>query len=978
MTALSPPRPPVPKAKLRPPRAVGLRRERLQRALTRVSDHRLCVVLGPAGSGKTTLLAELAAETAGPVAWYRAEGDDPSGHTVLRGLDLALAAALDTAPRDAACVEELVELLDNRGGERLLLVIDDLHLLHGGPDASTVERLVRDAPPDCTVLVGTRCLPTFDLSRLRVSGDLLEIRPDDLRFRSWEVEQLFREFYREPLPPEDLAELARRTEGWAAGLQLFHLASRGRSARERRRLLDALGTRSRDVREYLARNVLDGLPEDLRRFLVHTCVLGHLTGTLCDELLGTSGSEALLEELERRQVFTIALEEGSAYRYHEVLRCHLEQALVERVGPDEARVLYRRAGALLHAAGELPHALRAYCRGEDWDGAAALLGRDGEHLAADHGPWLDLVPPALLDQDPWLVLATARRELGRGCLQGALRAYHRAERLFASTSAAEVCRRERVALAAWLEPMPGPSTDWLGLLRASLQRDPLKVAAEAATLPGATGRFVEGVAAMLAGRITEGARLLSAVAELPDATPILALLARFGAAVPSVVEDRPNLEQFELLAEEAESLQLGWLARLCRWAHGLAGGGEERMDTLPPSGGWEIAVGALIGAVSSLKQGTVRVEAFDDSAKAFRKLGALVAEAWVRSGLALAMAAEGLPGAHDAALRAESAARSASVRGAEALALWALALADPGRTRSHRIKAEEVTQESGLAPLLSRQLAVHLAPPRAPAETGSRRHKGEAVLGGDRPPPRLTLKCFGGFRLTIDGRQVDCGSLKPRLRSVLHLLALHAGRPVHRESLVEAIWPHLDASAGLRNLYVALSSLRQVLEPGTARSTATFIVREGETYRLGLPDAADVDLISFEGALAEATMARASNDARAVAAHLERALAAYTGELLPEDGPAEWVVKERERYRIEAGDAAHALAELHRERGDAGAAASVCERAVRLDPYRDATWRLLIAAHTEAGDQVAATRARRGYEELLHELDLVPGASRGR
>ncbi len=86
--------------------------------------------------------------------------------------------------------------------------------------------------------------------------------------------------------------LARRTEGWAAGLQLFHLATRGKSAEERRRILSGVGTSSRLVREYLARNVLLDLPEELRTFLVETCVLGRLTGDLCDRLLDRHGSGA--------------------------------------------------------------------------------------------------------------------------------------------------------------------------------------------------------------------------------------------------------------------------------------------------------------------------------------------------------------------------------------------------------------------------------------------------------------------------------------------------------------------------------------------------------------------------------------------------------------------------------------------------------------------------------------------------------------
>ena len=92
------------------------------------------------------------------------------------------------------------------------------------------------------------------------------------------------------------------------------------------------------LREYLAQNVLFGLPEDLREFLVDTCVLGRLSGPLCDRLRGTTGSGALLDELARRSVFTVPVEDAEdAFRYHEVLRQHLDRMLVEAIGEAEAR-----------------------------------------------------------------------------------------------------------------------------------------------------------------------------------------------------------------------------------------------------------------------------------------------------------------------------------------------------------------------------------------------------------------------------------------------------------------------------------------------------------------------------------------------------------------------------------------------------------------------------------------------------------------
>src|SRR4030095_4388344 len=115
---------------------------------------------------------------------------------------------------------------------------------------------------------------------------LREVGPDALAFRWWEVERLFADVYGEPLPPADLARLARGLEGWAAGLQLFHLATRGKHTSERRRAVAALPARSKLIREYLSGNVLDELPDEQRGFLIDTSVLGRLTPALCNSLRG--------------------------------------------------------------------------------------------------------------------------------------------------------------------------------------------------------------------------------------------------------------------------------------------------------------------------------------------------------------------------------------------------------------------------------------------------------------------------------------------------------------------------------------------------------------------------------------------------------------------------------------------------------------------------------------------------------------------
>jgi DNA-binding SARP family transcriptional activator len=939
-------------------------------------------VVAPAGSGKTTLLADFAGGAGVPVAWYRAEAGDAEPLALLHALARSVDVLVGKPLREPACLEDLVADLEEFPHDRALLIVDDLHTLLDTPAETVLERLLEYVPPSVHVLLASRRAPGFNLSRLRVSGQLLELGPDELRFRSWEVEQLFRNFYQEPLPPEDMAELARRTEGWAAGLQLFHLATRGRPTVERRRLVAELGSRSRMVREYLARNVLDHLSSDLRSFLLDTCVLGRLTGPLCDELLGRSESRGTLEALEREQVFTVLIGEGGVYRYHEALRSHLELALVEQVGEAEARRRYQWAGRLLQRSGALSEALRAYCRAEAWDSVAALLGHDGRRLADGYGSWLEALPTDVRDHDPWVLLAQARRNVALGRLSEAASTYEHAARMFGSTSAADVCRREGRAVALWLQPCPDPGGDWLHLLRTATQHDPLEVALEASRLPGATGRFSAGVAALLAGQVDEAGQTLAAASELPDLPPVLGVVSRLLGTVMALAAGRPGSEKLPDLDDDVDALDLPWLTGLCRTvavlleAHNGGVSTPVAISDRHEGDPWGAALISLIDGALRLWDGRPAVEPFQTAALGFRSLGAGVAETWARSALALAMAGEGHPETRDVAVAAIRCARSAGVPSAEAPALLALGLVAGDAGGEYVALAQSVAAQSGL-PLPLRSLAS--ATPDADS-TGTVPN-GVALAGGltgRTVGPPVTLRCFGGFVLHLGDRLLDCHRLKPRPRAALHLLALHAGRPLHREALLEALWPEVDPETGTRNLHVAISTVRRFVEPDAGRGAACLIVREGDAYRLALPEAAAVDVWAFEEGLAAGRAAQSAQDPDGAIAGLERALDAYAGELLPEAGPAEWVVLARERYRMKASEATLALCDVHLTRGDAARAVAAAERGLAIDRYRDAQWRHLITACELAGDRAAAVRARRSYEQMLAELGLAPNGAPAR
>jgi ATP/maltotriose-dependent transcriptional regulator MalT len=182
-------------AKIRVPVAESLPRERLESRLAEAWRHRLTLVIAPAGSGKTTLVARFAATAGVPAGWYRAETWDADEASLIRHLEAALVAVMPGLSGGWRTVGDAARSLEAQPLPRALLVIDDGHALEGTAAETTLGRFVEYAPPWLAVVVAGRVAPSINLPRLRVSGELLELGTDDLRFRAWEVEQLFRDVY---------------------------------------------------------------------------------------------------------------------------------------------------------------------------------------------------------------------------------------------------------------------------------------------------------------------------------------------------------------------------------------------------------------------------------------------------------------------------------------------------------------------------------------------------------------------------------------------------------------------------------------------------------------------------------------------------------------------------------------------------------------------------------------------------------------
>lgn len=944
---------PVVVAKLRVPRVPTFQRPRLLESFSDLHRLRLAVIVAPAGYGKTTLLVHIVESLGSDIAWYRAERGEADSAAVLEHLHHAIAAVEPAARGDWSSVESAANTLARiERTEPLLVVVDDLHELIGTEAEASLSRLLEYLPGWVTVLAAARRPPGFDLSRLRLAGELIELGPDDLRFRSWEAEDLFRDFYDEPLPPEDIAALTRRTEGWAAGLQLFHLATTGTSLSSRRQVVEKLSTRSKLVHEYLAHNVLTGIPDRLGDFLIETSVLGRLDVATCDALRGADDSAELLADLEQRSLFTIPLEDGTGWRYHEVLRSHLEDLLLAAVGEAEVRARYQLAGRLLEKAGAIREALHAYSRAEDGAAATRLLDRGGEELAEASGAWLTRLPQALLDGDPWLKMAMARRHVANGRWSTAIEAYRAAERTSASERHAELCRRERTRLATWLDPGPVVFRDWFGLLRLATMRDPQGVAIRASRKPGLAAVVAAGIGHLLAGSVNRAFDAADEMLEDPTAEPALIAGAQLIAALSGWVGHGAGdgANDIRRAAETFEALGVDWAARVTRSAlalwtpDGISLAQRTRRDATDVDDPWGTCLAGLFEGFGGLVHDRPDVEPFEAAVTAARSVGAGTLEAWARAGAALANALVDGPDATADASSAATFARTAGTAGGQAVAHLALAVADAEHRDDHLDVARALAHDLGWH-------AGRLALP--PAD-------GPGIPSTTAKDRNVTL--FGGLSLTADAGEVDLGEVRPRARAAFMVLALHAGRPIHRETLIDLLWPDSSVKQGTRSLQVAISALRKLLE---AHPGAPTIERDGEAYVL---EGARTDLDALERHLERAR--HANGDHTAASASLREVLDAYTDEVLPEAGPADWIVRERERITVAVADAAERLADLELKAGDVVAASTAAERGLAVDRYRDRLWKIAIAAAERSGDAADAARLKDQYRAVLNELGI--------
>jgi len=384
----------------------------------------LILISAPAGFGKTTLLSSWAGDLvkrALPtrVGWVSLDSDDTDLSVFLTYLlgaacvgsgqaDLGILPAIRSPmPIDARAV--LTALLNAlaQSPDRLVLVLDDYHLVASQPINEAVGFLVEHLPAQVCLAIGTRADPDLPLSRLRARGQMVEIREADLRLDARETALFLSSALDLALTPKEYDALNKRTEGWVTGLKLAALGMQGLSTRTQvASFVRGFGASHRYVIDYLVDEVLSKQPSATQMFLMQTSILSRLSAPLANAVTGRTDSQDLLGDLERANLFLVPLDTDRGwYRYHRLFADLLQQRMGQ--DPDLCRMLYRRASAWCEQMGLAAETIQYALDGGDADRAADLIEQHAA-VTIDQGAfatvreWIAALPSAVADSRPML------------------------------------------------------------------------------------------------------------------------------------------------------------------------------------------------------------------------------------------------------------------------------------------------------------------------------------------------------------------------------------------------------------------------------------------------------------------------------------------------------------------------------------------------------------------------------------------------
>jgi LuxR family maltose regulon positive regulatory protein len=391
-----------------------------------VASHRLTLISAPAGYGKTTLATSLAHTHADlSFTWLSLDEEDNNPTVFL----VALVAAMQRL--HPACGRTIQSLLGNQATPNLdakramsiiindiletlpdpfALILDDLHHITDPTIMQALDFLLERLPGQMRLVATTRVDPPLALARLRARGQLAELGPPDLRFTLKELDDLLNGQLELGLSNQDLHTLQTSTDGWVAGLRLLTTSmAQLPASSQRTTLITRKVQANHHVFDLLAEEVLNRQPPNLRRFLLETSILSELTPELCQAVTGQADAPHILEEVYRRNLFIVAVDDvalasSPTYRYQALFVEFLRRQLAQEQ-PDQLGELHRRAAE----AHTIPaQVIGHYLAAEQWEAAAQVIEQIAESIYSQglldrlHG-WIRALPTTVRMAHPWLI-----------------------------------------------------------------------------------------------------------------------------------------------------------------------------------------------------------------------------------------------------------------------------------------------------------------------------------------------------------------------------------------------------------------------------------------------------------------------------------------------------------------------------------------------------------------------------------------------
>jgi LuxR family maltose regulon positive regulatory protein len=414
---------------------------------------KLILISAPAGFGKTTLVSEWVqvlskAVPLTAIAWLSLdEGDnDPARFLAYfiaalnqaQGVEASIGKGslnMLQSPQPPPTEAVLTQLINEIVAipDRIILVLDDYHVIGSSQVDDILTFLVEYLPPQMHLVIASREDPHLPLSHFRARGQLTELRAADLRFTSSEAAEFLNQVMGLKLTIEDIAALERRTEGWIAGLQLAAISMQGRD--DTTAFIESFTGSHRLVLDYLVEEVLERQPVDIQDFLLITASLDHMNGSLCDALTGKENGQEYLELLDDANLFIVPLDDERCwYRYHHLFKDLLRSRL-QQTQPGRIVLSQQKASEWFEKTGFVNEAIECALGAEDFERAIRLIEGIAETMWMQGeikklGDWLNALPGDLLSAKPNLCVFHAIGQYTAGLGDSAELSLQAAERAF--------------------------------------------------------------------------------------------------------------------------------------------------------------------------------------------------------------------------------------------------------------------------------------------------------------------------------------------------------------------------------------------------------------------------------------------------------------------------------------------------------------------------------------------------------------------